>query len=77
MPYLLNDVRNFNEIFVIDLTYNIIILKVTKNLGFILSLEDTFLKKTQRGRKGGWGVGGRGWSSYFRANTKRKIGNDP
>ena len=30
-----------------------IILKVTKNQGFPLSLEDTFFKNPQRGRRGG------------------------
>ena len=41
--------RNFNEIFRKDVTYEI--LKITKNQGFTLSLENTFLKKPQRGVK--------------------------
>ena len=43
--YLLNDLRNFNEIFRKDVTYDNI--KVTKNQGFTISLEDTFFKKPQ------------------------------
>ena len=38
--------RNFNEIFRKDLTYNI---KSHKNQGLILSLEDKFLEKQQGG----------------------------
>ena len=40
---LLNDLRNFNEVFRKDVTY--IILKVTKNQGFHLSLEVSFFGK--------------------------------
>ena len=40
--------RNFNEIFRKDVTYNNI--KSHKNEGFTLSLEDTFLEKSQDGR---------------------------
>ena len=40
--YLLNDLRDFNEIFRKDATY--VILKVTKKQGFTLSLEDTFFE---------------------------------
>ena len=38
--YLLNDLSNFNEIFLKDVTYDNI--KSRKKTGFILSLEDTF-----------------------------------
>ena len=35
-----------------------ITLKVTKNLGFTHSLEDTFLKKKKKNERGGGGGGG-------------------
>ena len=41
---LLNDLKNFNEIFRKDVTYD----NITKNQGFTLSLEDTFLEKQGR-----------------------------
>ena len=48
---LMNDLRNFNEIFRKDLTYDN--NKSHKKQGFPLSLEDTFFEKPQ-------GVGGGG-----------------
>ena len=49
-PYLLNDLRNFNEIFRKHLLIFIfIIVKVTKKLGFTISLENTFIKKVTGG----------------------------
>ena len=39
--YLLNDLSNFNEIFLKDVTYDNI-KSHKKKQGFILSLEDTF-----------------------------------
>ena len=45
--YLLNKLRNFNEIFRKDVTYDNI--KVTKSQDFSLSLEDTLLEKPQGG----------------------------
>ena len=47
--YLLNDFRNFNEIFRNVVTLKI--LKVTKKQGFTLSLENMFLEKSQVGVK--------------------------
>ena len=46
----MNDLRNFNEIFRKDMAYDNI--KATKNQGFNLSVENTFLEKPQ-GRGGG------------------------
>ena len=43
--YCLNDFRNFNEIS--GKMWLIIILKITKNQGFTLSLKDTSLEKLQ------------------------------
>ena len=43
----MNDLRNFNEIFRKDMTYDN--TKSHKSQGFTLSLEDTFFKKPQRG----------------------------
>ena len=42
---LLNDIRNFNEIFKEDVTYDNI--KSHKNHGFTLSLEDAFLENPE------------------------------
>ena len=42
--YLLSDLRNFNDIFRKDVTYDNI--KIKKK-GLILSLKDTFLKKPE------------------------------
>ena len=44
--YFLSDLRNLNEIFRKDVPYDN--TKSHKKPGFILSLEDTFLKKPQR-----------------------------
>ena len=44
----MNQLRNFNDIFRKDVTYD----NVTKNQGFTLTLEDTFLEKQQDGLKG-------------------------
>ena len=41
--YLLSDLRNFNDIFRKDVTYDNI--KIKKKQGLILSLEDIFLEK--------------------------------
>ena len=50
-----------------------IILKVTKNQGFTLSVEDTFFKKPQRGGAGEWGGGS---PSRFRVKLNQlKIKN--
>ena len=46
--YLLNNLSNFIEIFVKDVTYDNI--KVTKNQGFTLSVEDKLFKKPQGGQ---------------------------
>ena len=44
--YILNDLRNFKEIFRKDVTYDDIkSLKATKKQSFTLFLEDTFLEK--------------------------------
>ena len=56
--HLLNDLRNFNDIFRKVVTY--IILKVTKNQAFTLSLENTFSEKP---------LGGQVDPSIFRVNV--------
>ena len=43
--YLLNNLKNFNEIFKKDVTYDNI-KSPKKKQGFTLSLEDAFLEKT-------------------------------
>ena len=49
-----------------------IILKVTKNQGSTLSVEDTFLKKLQGGWRGG-GVGGRQFKLPDRLGLKHSL----
>ena len=45
--YPVYNLRNFNELFGKDVTYNHI--KVTRNHGFTLSLKDTYFEKLKEG----------------------------
>ena len=47
-PHLLNELRNFNEIFKKDVTYDNI-KSHKKAQGFAIYLKNTFLEKTQEG----------------------------